>query len=85
MASSGVQLPRRSLVPVLVVLLSLVVTDTGAVLMWLGGSAVGATWDERIHALMTETGARHRAGAPVHGAGGRMIAVDRGSGGGDVN
>lgn len=27
----------------------------GAILMWRGGSAVGATWDERIHALMTET------------------------------
>lgn len=38
-----------------IAILSLVVVIAGTVLMVLGGSRVGATWDERIHALMTET------------------------------
>ena len=42
-------------VPILIVVVSTVVIATGVLLMWRGGSAVGATWDERIHALMTET------------------------------
>ena len=39
----------------MVLLLAGVIVIIAAVLMVAGGSRVGATWDERIHALMTET------------------------------
>jgi hypothetical protein len=44
-----------SRVPVLLVVLSVVIVGLAAALMIVGGSRVGATWDERIHALMMET------------------------------
>ena len=42
-------------VPTGMVALSVAVIMTGTTLMVLGAFQVGATWDERIHALMTET------------------------------
>ncbi len=42
-------------VPLAILVVALLVTAFAVILMFLGGPAVGATWDERIHALMTAT------------------------------
>lgn len=45
----------HSRVPLVVLLVAIGVVAVGTVLMFWGGQQVGATWDERIHALMTQT------------------------------
>lgn len=47
--------PARAWVPWVIVGLSGVIVAAAAVMMVLGASAVGATWDERIHAVMLDT------------------------------
>lgn len=45
---------RSVRLPLLLVIVSALVVVVGVVLMFVGGQRVGATWDERIHAVMLE-------------------------------